>query len=226
MGAVQKSRFQWCAAFALKKNLPPPKGGCAIRAPIKLIIEIAQSHIGRSPPPHIVAGLLGASSTRSLLNRNLPSRTVTGPRSVRNQAVAQSHKKKVIASAIPINTMANNGMPFASVSRSRSILSIVCPLLSPSPRIELFCHGCLAAAHLGPINLRPIYLHKPARSFEWTGAQSPFPPIGFNGGVNSSTLCTRVPCGALLFFSAERFYQGLRKRNGSATCRDGSAVAR
>ena len=49
--------------------------------------------------------------------------------------------------------------------------------------------------------------------------------LGLDGGLNILHLMHKGPAGAP-FFSAERFYQGLRKRNDSATCRDGSAVAR
>jgi hypothetical protein len=53
---------------------------------------------------------------------------------------------------------------------------------------------------------------------------TPFSSHRLNGGLNILHLRKGPARGP--FFSAERFYQGLRKRNDSATCRDGSAVAR
>ena len=78
-----------------------------------------------------------------------------------------------------------------------------------------------ATAHRRPIYLRPIYLYKPGRSFEWTRAQSPF-------SLAAACFLHLLHKGPLRgpLFSAE-LHQGRRQRNDSATCRDdGSSLYR
>jgi hypothetical protein len=118
------------------------------------------------------------------------------------------------------------GSPVASLlSQCTAIGSATQPMMDGGFNLVGSCYGVLehSTAHRRPINLRPIYLYKPARSFEWTRAQSPFSSHRLRAAA-CILHCTRALCGALFLSRSHGDLIAATAQSAAQSCGDRSCV--